>query len=303
MALVKQQLEIFVTVDVGPADATLGHGHKAGGDWARTEQGVGIVRDVLKSLGDRYEKPVPATWFLRADRLIARQFRDPVHVIRMFSPIAGILERDRHEIGWMPQIYEAGRLEVLYDDLPWIYEQIKAAGLTPKSMRMGDCFHDNRTMRIVSELGICVDSSAVPGRQKSDGGWRMNWIGTPQSPYYPSIEDYRTPGFRRLDVLEVPLSVSPLMAPYDSAPLLRYINPCMRKEYFSEAIGSLLPSASNLVMVLHPDEVVPRPPGGGHPLVAYSAGELTGNLSNLIQSAILLKRPMSFHTLQEFVSE
>lgn len=279
----------------------MGRGHELGGDWARTEAGIGALQEAFKDFGDRHEMGVPATWFLRADRLVTQQFGDPIHVIRMFSRLGGMPERDRDEIGWMPQVYEGDRPEVFYDDLSQIYEKIGAVGPLPRSVRMGDCFHDNRTMKIISELGVRVDSSAVPGRQKSDGGWRMNWIGTPERAFHPSMEDYRTPGSSRLEVLEVPLSVSPLAAPYDSAPLLRYLNPCMRREYFLEGIQRLLLSSDYLVMVLHPDEVVPGRPQERHPLVAYSVDEVAANLDDLMRRAILLDRVISFHTLQDFI--
>jgi hypothetical protein len=293
-------LDVYITIDVGPADSNLGYGHRAEGDWARTVLGTGMLHNVLRSLEDRYQKRIPATWFMRADRLIAQQFRDPLYVLRMFSTLRRNLEGDCHEIGWMPQVYEADQAAIFYDDLPRTYEQIKSLGLSLTSMRMGDCYHDNFTMKIVSELGIRVDSSALPGRQKSDRGWRMDWIGTPRCAYYPSLTDYRKPGSPHFEVIEVPFSVSFVMAPYDSVPLLRYVNPCMRKEYFAEGLQNLLPSARYLVMVLHPDEVVPKLAGTDHPLIAYSAEELEINLNKLVQSAIFLERPLSFRTLQEF---
>lgn len=293
-------LRVFLTVDVGPDDAVLGEGHGTDARWTRTETGLAILRDELRSIEDRLGAPVRATWLLRADALIARQAGHRLSVFEQFERFTAERSVEGHEIGWMPQVYSSASEEVDYGDLVATHEALVAAGTVPASVRMGDCYHDNRTMEALDRLGIRIDSSAVPGREKKDSGWRMDWIGTPREAYHPSTADYRRPGEPRRKILEVPLSVMPIRAPYDAAPLDRYYNPCMRREFVDRGLRELLASRNDLVATMHPDEAVPG--DAGHPLIAYSREELRHNLSELIEQARRLGRTVRFDVLRDFDS-
>lgn len=297
-------LTVFLTIDIGPADAILGRGHETQGDWTRTEAGLAILQDVFRSIEDLSGSPLIATWFLRADRLIDKEFGDRLSIFQKFSAFTEHMIHAGHEIGWMPQIYSDGISSIDYEDLETTYDAIGKSGLPPRSVRMGDCFHDNRTMTLLDDLGVRFDSSAIPGREKTDLGWRMDWIGTPTEAYHPSVADYRKSGLPRLSILEVPLSVLPILAPYDSSPLLRYLNPCMRRNMFwqNQNMRQLISSGAYLLLVLHPDEVVPVSGGKGHPLIAYAAEELRFNLSELLEISKLLGMRVSFNKLEHFVA-
>jgi hypothetical protein len=130
----------------------------------------------------------------------------------------------------------------------------------------------------------------------------MDWLGTPPQPYYPSVADYRKPGVPHLDILEVPFSVRPVKAPYDQAPLLRYLNPCMYREFFWQNLRATIAANSYLVCIFHPDEAVPPQSGKGHPLVAYAKEELAFNLRELLVESSRMGRTVSFHKLEDFVS-
>ena len=292
---------VFLTGDVGPADAVLGSGHTTQTRWERTEVGLHIIFEVLDSLQDQYSIEMPVTWLVRADSLIDEQFGDCLAIFEKFSSYLQKAARDGHEIGWLPQVYGGrGGTEVNYDDLLLTHAALIKAALTPKTVRMGNCFHDNLTMKILNDLGIEIDSSAVPNRIKNDGGWRMDWQGTKAQAYRPSLADYRLPGVPHLDILEVPLTVRPIKAPYDLAPLLRYLNPCMHRAYFWQNLRDTLVQSSYVVLIFHPDEAAASRNTPGHPLVAYSREEFASNLQRLMLHSLRKGRSIRFCRLRDF---
>lgn len=299
------ELRVFLTADIGPANAILGAGHETDARWDETEAGLAVALDVLRSLQDRTGAEVPVTWFFRADGLIEQQFGDCLGIFQKFSSFVEQARSEGHEVAWMPQAYVGASddAHIDYDDLATTHAGLLRAGHSPKSVRMGNCFHDNRTMKLLDDLGIQVDSSAVPGRTKADLGWRMDWQGTPTGSYHPSLADYRRPGAPALRILEVPLSVQPIKAPYDSAPLLRYVNPCMHRTFFGQNLPATIASSPYLVLIFHPDEAVAPHAGPGHPLVAYSKAELAFNLALLLDESARLGRTLSFHRLEELAGQ
>jgi hypothetical protein len=291
---------VILTADIGPAAAVLGAGHTTDSRWEETQSGLAVSTEVLRSIQDRFQVALPVTWFIRADRLILQQFGDRLAIFDMFADFTQQALKDGHEVGWLPQVYGGGDAGISYEDLSTTHGALTRAALAPRSVRMGNCFHDNRTMAILDELGVRSDSSAIPGRTKDDLGWRMDWTGTPAAPYHPAVADYRAPGAPQLGILEVPLTVRPLKAPYDQAPLLRYVNPCMHREFFGQNLGEIIESRSYLLCIFHPDEAVPPRSGNGHPLVAYAKEELAFNLAQLFALADSAGRAVTFHTLESF---
>lgn len=78
---------------------------------------------------------------------------------------------------------------------------------------------------------------------------------TPRHAYYPSVADYRVPGDPQRRILELPMSVLPIAAPYDTETVLRYVNPAYRPEIFEKAIADA--DLETIVTVTHPQEVSP----------------------------------------------
>lgn len=280
---------IVLTVDVGPAAAVLGAGHRADADWSATWRGLDAMCDAFERVQDVLSTPIGVTWLCRADALVLQQLGSRTHVFETVGACIERFHRSSDELGWMPQVY-SGSGPIAYDDIAETHEVlIRNLGTTLRCVRMGDCFHDGRTIEMVSDLGLRVDSSALPGRVKVDRGWRMDWSGTPAHPYHPSVSDYRRPGEPSRDILEVPLTMGALKAPYDEAPLRRYLNPAWRASYFSQALDSC-ESADNahgkqIVCVVHPDEVIYQPEHSRHPLSAHSSRALEANIELLHATA------------------
>lgn len=292
-------LAVHLTVDVGPADAVLGRGNAIDADWSATMSGAQDLFDVLDRLADRLGSQVGSTWFIRADRLIEAQFGDRLAVLERFAALAAKRGQHALEIGWMPQIYGPDSAAIDYDDLDATHDALRAAGYRPASVRMGNCYHDNRTMHALASLGIAYDSSALPGRTKNDGSWRLDWSVTPEAAFHPAADDYRQPGTPALDITEVPLTMLPIKADYDAAPLRRYVNPAMHPALLWPGLDALLAGRDHLVLITHPDELHRRGEADGHPLIAYSPAIVADNLLRLVESAGRMARRLEFLPLRD----
>lgn len=294
-------LPVHLTVDVGPADAVLGRGTDVDADWSATLRGAELLLDMLARLSNEWGQPVGSTWFNRADRLVEAQFGDRLAIIERFATLAGGRDLPSVETGWMPQLYGAGSTAVDYDDLHLTHARLTVAGHAPHSVRMGNCFHDNRTMATLAALGVALDSSALPGRIKIEAGWRLDWSATPQHAFRPARADYRRPGVPALDILEVPLSMIPIKADYDRLPLARYANPAMWPSLLWPALAHALAGTDRLVLIVHPDEIVAGRHGAGHPLISYSAATCADNLRRLRTEAARFGRCLRFMPLRDIV--
>ena len=292
-----RDLPIFLTVDLGPDDAVRDHDHERGARWERSTAGVAALLDVGAALQRATGLALRCTWFVRADGHLARTEGDALAAHARF---AGFLRARRAEgdlVGWMPQAYAAGREGVDLADLAATHARLREAGWDPVAVRMGGCFHDDATMAQLDALGIRVDCSALPGRRKDDGGWRLDWRGTPAGAYRPSRADFRRPGRPALRLLELPLSMLPIRAGYDPAPLARYLDPTMRPALLADGAAALVREADYLQCVLHPDALVPTPPGGGHPLLAYSQQACLDNLVAMVAHARAAARTPGLDTV------
>ena len=294
-------LPVYLTVDVGPANAIMGDGHVRAPSWEMTFKGLDALRKAIPLLEERTQRSIPITWFVRADRFVEQQFGDCLAVVNRFMDKMDGLMVGGHELGWMPQLPSGGTDKIQHEDLEAGYQRFREILPNLKSVRMGDCYHDNDSMQLLNMLGIRFDSSALPGREKHDGGWCMDWRKSPQFAYYPSCNDYSVPGSPQMTILEIPLSVAPILAPYDSKPLLRYVNPCYLENIWDAGLSELISTAPYLVCILHPDELVERATPG-HPLIAYSCDTFISNIIRFLSRSAGFGRAVCFHAIRDFNS-
>jgi hypothetical protein len=277
-------LPVFLTFDVGPDDAVLGHAHESAPAWTRTAAGLADAAALLDALAAHAGAPVAATWFVRADRHLAIDGGDALAAHAAFGDFLRV-RRDRGDtIGWMPQVYSARGGPPDRADLDATCARLRDAGWDARAVRMGGLFHDDATMAALDRLGVEVDCSALPGRRKDDGGWRLDWTPTPDRAYHPSRGDYRVPGAPALDLVELPLSMVAIAAPYDTAPLPRYFNPAMHPALLAPVLAELAARTDYVQCVLHPDELRPPGPAGGHPLIAHSPDACLETLCRLVDA-------------------
>jgi peptidoglycan/xylan/chitin deacetylase (PgdA/CDA1 family) len=229
---------------------------------------------------------VPATWFVRADNQLAEVYGDAAWLLAERAALWGDLRGAGHDLGWHPHIVrrENGAFVPETDDvrcaeaLRGVHASLAAGGFTFTASRIGEAFHGNESMRTLAELGLAVDSTAIPGRRRADAARRFDWSGTPNGPYRPSAADYRVPGEPALDIVEVPMTAAPVQAPYDERPLPRYLNLAYRAEIFRDAV-TRLGEVAVIVTILHPEEARV---GAEHPLYAHDLRAVAENVDFLL---------------------
>jgi hypothetical protein len=286
------QAAIFITIDFDLVD------HLAGG--ADVDE-YGSALDPLLDVLARH----PAwkvTWLVRLDAQVERRFGDPVRAHTDASARLTALIDEGHEIGWHPHSYvredggwgqntDSGRVA---DELRRYAPTARALGM--RVVRMGWAFHDNTTIRVLCDHGFIVDSSAVP-RPVYPWDRAKDWSITPMRPYRPSVVDYRVPGSPALPILELPMSVAPVTAPYDTAVVLRYLNPAYRPDILRPVLDDWFRSEHYAVLVTHPHELFPR--ATEHALLASSVAAFEDNIITLERAAARRGLEPSFLTLSE----
>lgn len=249
---------------------------------------VGVL---LQSL-DRISRRIPAfhaTLFVRLDDQVARSSGQPDYLLLKYDKAFAHLKHLQHEIGWHLHSYTCERNRLVQNtDGPGVADEIgrlshRAVDLGLRAMRMGWGFHTNETMRAVAAAGFLVDSSAIPRPRYAWEESVKDWTTTPLTPYYPSVADYRVPGKPDLPVLEMPISVAPIPAPYDTGEVLRYFNLAYHPELLLGPLQGWMRQHDHLITVTHPYELAPhcKP----HGLLAFGPEALERNLLQLEEVA------------------
>ena len=247
-----------------------------------------------------------ATWFVRMDAQIESLYGHAAFVFERYGSELRALAAEGHEIGWHPHSYlrdGAGWRQntspaSVRGELERFAPVVRDYGI--KSVRTGWGFHTNETMRALSDAGFLVDSSAIPRPKYAWESSEKDWETTPLAPYFPSNADYRVPGEPHLPILEVPLSVTEVAAPYDGGPVQRYINLAYYPGLLRDALSHWLARHDHLVTITHPYELMPR--GEPHALLAFDLGAWERNLRALEDVAAEQGMELSFLTLSEFAS-
>ena len=236
----------------------------------------------------------PVTWFVRADPQLRDYYGSSAFLLERYKAFWKDAKAAGDEVAWHPHITrvnEGGRHEPERDDerfaaaLRVTHAELTTLGYRFNSVRLGEAFGGNICIRALAELGLRVDSSAIPGRRRDDLSRAFNWLGSPNEPYWPSVSDYRISGTPALPILEVPMTVVPVHAPFDPKPLPRYANLAYCPTFFSAAIERWLrlerpPRDSILTLILHPDELVPG--SREHPLYAFTPDAVSANIQVVV---------------------
>ena len=205
--------------------------------WRGVREGIRRAREIADGVRDDFGNPARITWCVRSDLQMQEIYGDCAWAYSEFSDLWEHLARCGDEIAWHPHLWRWHEQEACWyqeiEDEDWIRRCLREGhralsdrmGHAPTTSRMGWEFHNNVTMQQLNDLGIRVDFSAIPGRYTAGrpDKWgsmfncHVDWRGTPEYPYHPSVLDFRTRADGHgtaLDVLELPMSVfrSPLLA-------------------------------------------------------------------------------------------
>lgn len=271
--------------------------------WRGIEEGIPTLVETLEDRAKAWGRDTfPVTWFVRAD----------LNVARHLGSVGGLL--DRYDYTWK-RLHERGD-ELAYHphlivsdektarEAPAVEEQIeqgadamRARGFQPAVSRIGEARGSSEIFQKLDELGFVADSTAMPGRRREDESRSFDWIDTPRVPYHPSREDHRFPGPDPLALLEIPMTMVPLQAPYDDEALPRYVDLTFHPELLEPGLELAVAEAPLLVTVGHPSTVLPELSRRDHPLFAYSAEAVGRNLDQIIRLAEGYDRSVEFRTM------
>jgi hypothetical protein len=191
---------------------------------------------------------------------------------------------------------------------------------------MGWTFHNNVTMKKISELGLKVDFSACPGVYHEGGPGdtgsafdnMIDWRDTPQGWYRPSEADYRRPsrsGERELDIVEVPkfTSQSKILkkakqlasrtgktsgSPAETSAFLQITAlPIIYERIIKERL-QCQEADPFFASYFHPDELLPDRPRSAKGFL-YSLDNLEKNLMKTIEVARKMGKDVKFVTGSE----
>lgn len=252
----------------------------------------------VKSVFDSYE--IKPTWFIRADNQLREVYGTSAYLLIEYRKLWNSLKNSGDEIGWHPHLYhwneQMSEYTVDNDDnrriqkLNEIYSELQTEGINYTSVRIGEAFHSNGMMKMLGVLGLKIDSTAIPGRERQDKARAFSWRITPNEPYYPSSKDYRIPDSQdHLPILEVPMTTILTKASYDKVSLRRYINLAFHypilKAGFDAHLDSIRKQGKEFFLVttiFHLDEVSSN--GHKHPLYSFSLIELQKNLEYMLNT-------------------
>ena len=215
---------VFVQVDCDPDDSLTYKIRKPKRGTSSVSNmrwnGLTLTYAFLEKLAEKIENlGLPSfkyTFFLRADEQIKVVCGTYSEVfLKFFDTIS-----QSFNVGWHPHLYRwSDRCQCWvqeFRDKNWMhtiltecYNDLESNGFNVQFSKMGWCFHNNETMRTLSNVGIIADFSAIPGAKSPGrlvGGISLqdiyDWKRTKPQPYYPSESDYQTQG--ALKTLEVP---------------------------------------------------------------------------------------------------
>ena len=195
--------------------------------WRGVQEGIPKLVEALDGIESETGRRVNLTWCVRSDVQMKEIYGDAAWPYLEFRELWQRLQSRGDEIAWHPHVWRWSDehrcwYQEIHDD-EWIeqcleegYQALcRAVGRPVQSCRMGWEFHNNTSMQTLDRLGVRVDLSATPGHYCEGTGDRgsifhkyTDWRGTPESPYQPSVMDYRRPareGEQELGLTEVPL--------------------------------------------------------------------------------------------------
>lgn len=250
------------------------------------------------------ERGLRATWFLRLDDQVAALRGRPDDLLAAHAARLDELRASRHELGWHPHSFRRGPTgwEQNTDPGAVAAELARHAPLAQEHglrvVRAGWGFHCNESLAALERAGFALDSSAIPRPRYPWEESVKDWEGTPPEPYRPSRADYRRPGQPALDLLEVPISVTELAAPYDTEPgVRRYLDLTYRSELLEPALAAWIERHPLLVSISHPQTLDPAAPA--HALLCHELANVAENLDHLERLGRSLRGGIEFVTLSE----
>lgn len=287
------KLIVCITFDIDLVDYV--------GDWKLINE-FETVLPTLLPLFKRFPK-WKSTWFIRLDKQIESLFDEVDYLFIRYADEIAHLRRIEHEIGWHPHCYrlkdekwcQNTDVSKILEELKFCIPYVKKYGI--KTIRMGWGWQHNRVLALLESEGFEIDSSAIPRPKYKWEETKKDWSITPKFPYFPSFNDYRIPGEPHRNILEIPMSVTQISAPYDTQKVERYINLSFYSSMLEKPLVRWIKDFSILVSITHPYELVQN--NNSHPLISHSIDTFKKNVKVIESLAQKFNKEVEFVTISE----
>lgn len=284
---------LCLTLDTDPDGLNAKTPDRQSLDWEGLERAQRLPEDLETNPKLRR---LPMTWFVRADGQLESMLGSATYLLETYESFWSTVKKAQDEVAWHPHLYRQARPEdpaviitdpiEAQDELERLWSKLRAH-FQPTSFRNGEGWHTLETYATIERLGFRCDSTAIPGRIGGKGH-PMNWEGAPNQPYFPASDNLCKAAAER-SMVELPMNTWLLKAPHDNAPRLRYMNPAVHPELFTEALKgwenrcSASPAELQVwVMIFHPEEVLAS--RGADALYSRSIDGLQQNLAAMVQT-------------------
>lgn len=287
-----QTIYLALTVDLDPDnfdDSIFGLSNKL--TWRGIDEGLPEFLEKIHEIKDSFGHGPLFTWFVRADRELLDVYGDYNYLFTRYFDFLKKRQDEGDEIGWHPH-------EKDFDNLQPSYNALEKTDRKFVSVRVGNSFHSNNFMDFFSKCGFKVDGTALPGRVRNDKERVLDWQGTPEKPYFPSVHDYRLVGGDKChQILEVPFSMLETQSNKDSKPIKRYLNLSYKHELIRNALLDSILDKDLLVAIIHPSELLKNELK--HPIISFDINTVIKNLEFILGQAAVQEKKIKFITMKE----
>jgi hypothetical protein len=281
--------------------------------WYGLDVGKNILVNTIEDVSKQYGIPIPITWFIRCDYQVGKQNGNPAFLLKLYNDWWQKRYEKGDDIQWHAHLYrqvegiwkqETSKIQ-LRKDLEVSLDEFIKSGFNPSIIRIGESYHSNKLMKIISELGLNADSSAMPGRIRKDEEKVVDWLHTPNFPYHPSKKNYRISGEKNYDLWELPLNTVTTKVSYDKKPILRYVNLSFQPGILDKGVLEFIKKNNILVSITHPFEIVDKffsdSKSSRHPLLSFRPESVSYNLRMIIKSAQSIQKEVEFVTMSQLL--
>jgi hypothetical protein len=316
----KNKIKVVITVDTD-SDFYFGNNaeqynanDKSIIGWLGLDKGMPIIADAVKEVSDKHDIAIPISWFVRCDGQIGEKYKNRAYLLEKYNDWWQNRISLGDEIQWHAHLYD-------FKNNSWVQETDKSNiskdlrlsskafisnGYEYDCLRIGESYCSNDVLGICEDLGIKYGSSSMPGRYRKDNEKTIDWLNTPNKPYYPSISDYRIEKRPNRDFLEFPLNTVKTKVSYDEYYLPRYVNLAFNKGILTEGLERFFKENRTLVSITHPFEVVKDffvdTNKTSHPLLSFKKQSVVDNLEDILMIAKKLNHEIEFLKFSDIIS-
>ncbi|GEM_PF-6517140 len=251
--------KIILTIDIDNDFTTVPLENSNTLEWDGLTKGLPIALSEFNRFAVKKNIVLSITIFCRADWQVEKLMGDAAWV---FDKTTEVLSSNSYknlkiDLQWHPHLYEnrnnqwklasSGNSQLL--QLEDIFNKLRISGHHITCSRIGECFFNDEILKKLIDLNLKVDSTAFPGRHLGHTDWSL----APREAYFPSPNNFYEK-VEKSPILEVPFTMIPIAAPYETEIKDRYLNLIFDPKYVTEELKSA--EDHFFVTILHPFEIL-----------------------------------------------